>query len=75
MLSLRISDQQPGESTSSKLQDLGIRILGVKNSPTSGVANAKWRAGTSTSVSINSSPRACIENRIVSIYIQEQVRR
>jgi len=30
MLPLRHSDQQPGESTSSKIQDLNMRIQGVR---------------------------------------------
>ena len=37
------SDQQPGESPSSKLQDLDMRIQGSQNSPASGDVNAKWR--------------------------------
>jgi len=53
--SLRISYQQPGESTSSKLRDPDMRIQGSQNSPTSGVANAKWLAGINTCISINPS--------------------
>jgi len=44
MLPLQISDQQPRESTGSKLRDLDIRIQEKQNSLTSGVVNAKWRA-------------------------------
>ena len=47
------SDQQRGESTSSKLWDLNMRIHGSQKLPTSNVANAKWRAGISKRVSIN----------------------
>jgi len=68
-LPLCISDQQQGESSSFKLRDLEMRIQGSQNSPTSGVANAKWRARINTRVSINPSPRACIENRVISTYI------
>ena len=39
-----ISDQQQGESTSSKLWDLDMRIQGSQNSPASGDVNAKWHA-------------------------------
>jgi len=42
MLPLRISDQQPEGSTSSKLWDLNMQVQGSQNSPTSGVVNAKW---------------------------------
>ena len=52
-LSLRISNQQPGESTSSKHRNWTCRPRVVKNSPASDVMNAKWRAETSTFVSIN----------------------
>ena len=69
------SDQQPKESISSKLWDLDIRIQGSPNSPTSGVVNAKWHAGTSTRISINLNQRACIENHVVSVDMQEQKRR
>ena len=75
MLPLRDPDQQLGESTRSKLQDLDIRIQGSQNSPTSGVGNTKWRAKISTRVSINPNKRACIENFVVGTGIQEQVRR
>ena len=52
-LPLRNSDQQPEESTRSKLQDLDMRIQGSQNSPASSDANAKWRALISIRVSIN----------------------
>jgi len=41
----------------------------------SGVMNVKWCAGISTRVSINPSQRAYIENRVMSIGIEEQVSR
>ena len=50
-----------------------MKIQGSQNSPTSGVMNAKWRAYISTCVSRNPSQRACIENRVVSTSVQEQV--
>ena len=43
-LPLRISDQQPEESTSSKLLDLNMQVQGSQNSPTNGVMNARWCA-------------------------------
>ena len=43
-LPLHLSGQQLGESTSSKLRNLDMRIQGSQNSPASGDANAKWRA-------------------------------
>ena len=58
MLLLRIFNKQPWESTSSKLRDLDMQIHESQNSPTSGVVNAKWRAGTSTRVSINSNQKS-----------------
>ena len=42
--SLHISNKQPGESISSKLRDLDMRIQKNQNSPMSDVANAKWLA-------------------------------
>ena len=60
-LSLRHSDQQSGESTSSKLWSLDMRIQGSQNSPTSGVVNAKWRAKISTHVSINSNHKYALK--------------
>ena len=51
---LRLSGQQLGESTCSKLQNLDMRIQGSQTElPASGDANAKWRAKISTRVSIN----------------------
>ena len=61
-----------GESTCSKLRDLNIQIQGSQNSPMISKMSAKWRAGRSTCVSINPSPRTCIENRLISIGIQEK---
>jgi len=52
-LSLPISDQQPGESTSSKLRDLDMKIPGSQKLHNEWVVNAKWRAGISTLVLIN----------------------
>ena len=46
-------NQIPGEFISSKLRDLDMRIQGSQNSPTSGVANAKWRTRISTRISTN----------------------
>ena len=43
-LTLRISDQQPGEFTSSKLRDLDMQIQGSHNSPMSGEVNVKRHA-------------------------------
>ena len=37
--------------------------------------SAKWRAHTSTRVSINPSQKACIENRVMSTDTHEQVMR
>ena len=51
-LLLHLSDQQPRESPSSKLQDLDMRIQRSQNSPASGDANTRWRARMSTHVSI-----------------------
>jgi len=48
-----------------------MQVQGSQNSPTSGVVNAKWRAGTNTRVSINPSTRAYIKNRVMSIGIQD----
>ena len=47
-LPMRISDQQPGESTSFNLRDLDMK--GVRNSPTSDKMSAKWRAETSMKI-------------------------
>jgi len=41
----------------------------------SGKMSAKWDAGTSARVSINLSQGACIENRVVSTGILEQIMR
>ena len=53
MLQLRHSDQQLGESTRIKLQDLDMRIQRSSNSPASGDAKARWRAEISTRVSVS----------------------
>jgi len=55
-LLLRNSDhQEVHQGSSSKIWT--CRSKGVRNSPASGVMNAKWRAGTSTRVSINSNQK------------------
>ena len=43
------------------LRDLNMRIQGSQNFPTSGVANAKWRAGISTHVSRNSNHKHALK--------------
>ena len=66
-----ISDQQLGEFTRSKLQDLDMRIQRSQNFPASGDAKARWRVWISTCVSINLDHKH--ENRVVGTSIQEQV--
>jgi len=60
-LPLRHSDQQLGESTRSKLQNLDMRIQRSQNSSVSGDEKARWRVEISTCVSINLSHKYALK--------------
>jgi len=63
-----------GRILSSKLWNLNMKIQGSQNSPASGVTNSKWRAKI-THAYHKSESEACTENCVMSISMQEQIKR